>query len=92
VQVEHFQALEGKDLEDYRNIIIVGFILAGVIFVEKVPINPSKRTHSIVREHILEDYRNIIIVGFILAGVIFVEKVPKPSTLNPQPSTLNPQP
>ena len=34
--VTHFQSLEGDTLEQYKIICIIGFVLAGVIFVEKL--------------------------------------------------------
>jgi len=46
--VEHFQSLEGEDLETYKWVSIIGFMLAGVIFVENIVTIMHKDIHQVI--------------------------------------------
>jgi len=66
-KVEHFAALEGQELEEYRKIVIVGFILAGVIFMEKIITVLHKQNSAKVRLEMMVD----MVVQVILPVIYF---------------------
>jgi len=66
--VQHFQSLEGDDLEMYKNIIILGFVLAAVILAEKVATVYHKNTH---RTRVLLGLAVDLVVQVILPVVYF---------------------